>query len=137
MSLGDGPIRRNRVTVMPVTIFTERVLMGAAFVACESEAIRPSRVGPAYAFFAPRGREVGVLITGMPNLDRAALANVAPRLSPKTKVPAMGGPGSRSLDIKARDFTDAYLGGPAWADVPPNAANPLLRGTPAQCGAPA
>ena len=65
----------------------------------------------AVALFATRSGEISVLITDliMPNLDGAALANIALHLNPRVKVLAMSGLSSASRSGKTERFGGAFL----------------------------
>jgi two-component system cell cycle sensor histidine kinase/response regulator CckA len=65
----------------------------------------------AVTIFATRGAEIHVLITDliMPNLDGAALANIAQHLNPKLKVLAISGLSSAGRSGKTEKFEGAFL----------------------------
>jgi nitrogen-specific signal transduction histidine kinase/CheY-like chemotaxis protein len=65
----------------------------------------------AVALFATRSGEISVLITDliMPNLDGAALANIALHLNPRLKVLAMSGLSSANRSGKTERFGGAFL----------------------------
>jgi nitrogen-specific signal transduction histidine kinase/CheY-like chemotaxis protein len=65
----------------------------------------------AVALFATRSGEISVLITDliMPNLDGAALANIALHLNPRLKVLAMSGLSSANRTCKTERFGGAFL----------------------------
>ena len=65
----------------------------------------------AVALFATRSGEISVLITDliMPNLDGAALANIAQHLNPKLKILAMSGLSSANRNGKTERFGGAFL----------------------------
>jgi two-component system, cell cycle sensor histidine kinase and response regulator CckA len=65
----------------------------------------------AVALFATRSGEISVLITDliMPNLDGAALANIALHLNPRVKVLAMSGLSSAGRSGKTERFGGAFL----------------------------
>jgi two-component system cell cycle sensor histidine kinase/response regulator CckA len=65
----------------------------------------------AVALFATRSGEISVLITDliMPNLDGAALANIALHLNPRLKVLAMSGLSSANRTGKTERFGGAFL----------------------------
>jgi two-component system cell cycle sensor histidine kinase/response regulator CckA len=90
----------------------------------------------AVALFAPRSAEISMLISdlNMPNLDGAALANVARRLNPNIKVLAMSGLASGGINTEMRPIAGAFLIKPFKADALLNTVNSLLRGAPADGG---
>lgn len=65
----------------------------------------------AIALFAPRSKEIRLLITdlSMPKLDGAALAGVVRRLNPSIKIIAVSGLGSAGGKSTTKDFTNAFL----------------------------
>jgi nitrogen-specific signal transduction histidine kinase/CheY-like chemotaxis protein len=82
----------------------------------------------AVALFATRCAEISVLITDliMPNLDGAALANIAQHLNPKVKVLAMSGLSSAGRSGKTGQFGGAFLFKPFKIQTLLGAVNTLL-----------
>jgi PAS domain S-box-containing protein len=84
----------------------------------------------AVALFAPRSREIRVLITdiSMPNLDGAALAGVVLRINPHVKVVAVSGLSPENAASPAPPpFGDAYLPKPFRPEVLLTTVHELLR----------
>jgi nitrogen-specific signal transduction histidine kinase/CheY-like chemotaxis protein len=86
----------------------------------------------AVALFATRSAEISVLITDMimPNLDGAALANIAQHLNPRLKVLAMSGLSSAGRSGKTERFGGAFLFKPFKIQALLDAVSTLLH--PAQ-----
>jgi CheY-like chemotaxis protein len=65
----------------------------------------------AIALFAPRSKEIRLLITdlSMPKLDGAALAGVVRRLNPAIRIIAVSGLGSAGGKSTTKDFTNSFL----------------------------
>jgi nitrogen-specific signal transduction histidine kinase len=86
----------------------------------------------AVALFATRSGEISVLITDliMPNLDGAALANIAQHLNPNVKVLAMSGLSSAGRSGKAERFGGAFLFKPFKIQTLLSAVNTLLHPVP-------
>ncbi|HEX2100402.1 MAG TPA: response regulator [Candidatus Synoicihabitans sp.] len=92
----------------------------------------PARDGvEALALFAPRADEVRLIVSDlqMPNLDGAALASVARRLSPNVKLIAASGMSGGSLGGKhpLEGSADVFLPKPFRADALLGAVHQLLR----------
>jgi CheY-like chemotaxis protein len=85
----------------------------------------------AVAIFAPRAREIRLVITdlNMPNLDGAALARVARRLHPSVKILAMSGLSSVGTDgaFPATAVIDAFLSKPFTLESLLNAVHEQLK----------
>lgn len=87
----------------------------------------------AIALFAPRSKEIRVVITdlSMPNLDGAALASVVQRLNPAVKIIAVSGHTTESDgNPPTSQFTDAFLVKPFRAEVLLTTVHELLRSPP-------
>ncbi|ACB74233.1 response regulator [Opitutus terrae] len=87
----------------------------------------------AIALFAPRSKEIRVVITdlAMPNLDGAALASVVERLNPDVRIVAVSG---HAPDPEAKppinQFTDAFLLKPFRPEVLLTTVHEVLRSPP-------
>jgi nitrogen-specific signal transduction histidine kinase len=86
----------------------------------------------AVALFATRSSEISVLITDliMPNLDGAALANIATHLNPRVKVLAISGLSSAGRNGKTERFGGAFLFKPFKIQALLEAVNGLLHPVP-------
>ncbi len=86
----------------------------------------------AVALFATRSAEISVLITDliMPNLDGAALANIAQHLNPRVKVLAMSGLSSAGRGGKTERFGGSFLFKPFKIQTLLAAVNTLLHPAP-------
>jgi two-component system cell cycle sensor histidine kinase/response regulator CckA len=86
----------------------------------------------AVALFATRSGEINVLITDliMPNLDGAALANIAQHLNPRVKVLAMSGLSSAGRSGNMERFGGAFLFKPFKIQTLLVAVNNLLHPAP-------
>jgi len=86
----------------------------------------------AVALFATRSSEISVLITDliMPNLDGAALANIATHLNPRVKVLAMSGLSSAGRSGKTERFGGAFLIKPFKIQALLGAVHSLLHPAP-------
>jgi nitrogen-specific signal transduction histidine kinase/ActR/RegA family two-component response regulator len=86
----------------------------------------------AVALFATRSGEINVLITDliMPNLDGAALANIAQHLNPRVKILAMSGLSSAGRSGKTERFGGAFLFKPFKIQTLLIAVNTLLHPAP-------
>ena len=73
----------------------------------------------AIALFAPRSKEIRLLITdlSMPKLDGPALAGVVRRLNPGIKIIAVSGLGSAGGKSTTKDFTNSFLVKPFRPDA--------------------
>jgi two-component system cell cycle sensor histidine kinase/response regulator CckA len=88
----------------------------------------------AVALFATRSGEISVLITDliMPNLDGAALANIALHLNPRIKVLAMSGLSSAGRSGKTERFGGAFLFKPFKIQALLAAVSTLLHPVPVE-----
>lgn len=86
----------------------------------------------AVAVFAARSAEISLLITDlvMPNLDGAALANIARHLNPRVKVLAMSGLSSAGRSGKTEQFAGAFLFKPFKIQTLLSTVNTLLHPVP-------
>ncbi|HYD85401.1 MAG TPA: response regulator, partial [Opitutus sp.] len=87
----------------------------------------------AVALFAPRSKEIRVVITdlSMPNLDGAALASVVHRLNPLVKIIAMSGLTPQMENERpAPQFTHAFLTKPFRPELLLTMVYDLLRAPP-------
>lgn len=86
----------------------------------------------AIALFAPRSKEIKVVITdvSMPNLDGAALASVVERLNPDVRIIAVSGHALEGDRPSIKQFTDAFLLKPFRPEVLLTTVHEVLRSPP-------
>lgn len=87
----------------------------------------------AIALFAPRSKEIRVVITdlSMPNLDGAALAGVVQRINPAVKIIAVSGHGvDADGELHAPPVSDAFIVKPFRPEVLLTTVHELLRAPP-------
>jgi two-component system cell cycle sensor histidine kinase/response regulator CckA len=84
----------------------------------------------ALALFAPRSREISLMVTdmNMPRLDGAAIASVVRRLNPEVRILAASGLGSgEKSEAGAHVFADAFLSKPFNVETLLRAVHDLLQ----------